>query len=227
VSAENKCEICTSEEALKTYGSCLYNDLTEALKAKNSKAKEDKNDSDESEDEDTKNMEKEMEKRMQNQGLKPKSDIETVARIIYTFAKHVKNLQDQADSTKDFLDTYSVMKEEFKVLHEYWKRSKNQICGYYDFDCGKTRLRLIMPNEVALLPNKPSNVLMANEVEFQVRKCTNEKGVAEASLKKRLCQYIYLANLQTTYTLADGAENEDPCPICQCNLGHEWYIIQW
>lgn len=217
-----KCEICTSEEALKAYGSCLFNDLTEALKAKTSKAKEEKNESEE-ETEDEEAM-KEMEKNMQTQSQRQKSDFETAAKIVYSVAKHIRSLEDQADSTKDFLDTYSALKEEFKVLNEYWTRSKNQICAYNDFDCGKTRIRLIKPNEVAT--NKPSCVLLPNEVEFQVHRSTLEKNAAEANLKKRLCQFIFLQNLQTTYQLADGEENQDPCPICQCNLGHEWYIIQ-
>ena len=221
----SKCEICTSEEALKAYGGCLFNDLTEALKAKTSKAKEDKEEKNESEDEsEDEEAMKEMEKNMQSQSQRQKSDFETVAKIVYSVAKHIRSLEDQADSTKDFLDTYSALKEEFKVLNEYWTRSKNQICAYNDFDCGKTRIRLIKPNEVAT--NKPSCVLLPSEVEFQVHRSTQEKNAAEANLKKRLCQFIYLQNLQTTYQLGDGEENQDPCPICQCNLGHEWYIIQ-
>jgi E3 ubiquitin-protein ligase SHPRH len=221
----SKCEVCTSEEALKAYGSCLFNDLAEALKAKASKPKEDREERNESEEEaeDDEAM-KDMEKSMPSQSQRQRSDFETAAKIVYSVAKHVRSLEDQADSTKDFLDTYSALKEEFKALNEYWTRSKNQICAYNDFDCGKTRMRLIKPNEVAT--NKPSCVLLPNEVEGQARRSSQEKSAAEANLKKRLCQFIYLQNLQTTYQLGDGEENQDPCPICQCNLGHEWYVIQ-
>ena len=75
------------------------------------------------------------------------------------------------------------------------------------------------------LENKPSNFISRGEIDESAAKHKNGKATNEMDLKKKISQLVYLQNLKKSNSIKEGDENQEPCPICQCSLGYEWYLL--
>jgi E3 ubiquitin-protein ligase SHPRH len=90
----------------------------------------------------------------------------------------------------------------------------------------KIRMRMAEPGEKKADIQKFHHIIEPHLVDFHFTKHANDKKVCELDLKTKMGSLLYLKNLAQVHTIKEGDENQEPCPICQHNLGHEWFVLK-
>ncbi|XP_046577408.1 E3 ubiquitin-protein ligase SHPRH-like [Haliotis rubra] len=162
------------------------------------------------------------------QGTWADSDVEKSLKSILNFCRHhgvphrQKNLLEAGAAHMRYLDA---LKKEFKPLRAVWLAAREQVSAVDELDMATTRLRVRLQDEPQ--PELPQpNIIEKGQVGVHRMRLVGDKANAEAELRKKLGQLLYLTNLARSEEGKDGnGSNPDPCPICQKALGVEWSVL--
>ncbi|CAF0870165.1 unnamed protein product [Brachionus calyciflorus] len=204
-----KCKICKFDQALNSYAKHLFSNSLDTIKIFNPRSN--KNESDE---------EFEQEDFQLNRMT---SDLEKLIKLINWYCKSKKNLVENFEQSKELLDFYNSLKIEFQHSRQYWTSLNTLINSMDELDMAKTRLRLLQPGEK--LNQKFDYIIEPSMINTHFIRHQTEQRENRIALGKKLGQLIYLQQSSKTFNLVDNQENTEPCPICQCNLGFEWFIL--
>ena len=222
-----KCDLCLTDNSFKTYVKHLFSNKNDIIKSSRYDSDEDV-----TEDENLRNDFEygdldEEEAEFENKQLESamnRSDLEKFLKLIHFMGKHEKStLKDDIETGKEFLQFFSSLKEEFKLMRKFYTKSSNQINALDELEMCKLRMRLLQPNEKNIY--ELDYIIEENQINGEFYIHNNSSIESESELKRKLGQLHYLKNLQKTFLLEEGKENEEPCPICMQNIGYSWYVL--
>ncbi|RNA13952.1 E3 ubiquitin- ligase SHPRH [Brachionus plicatilis] len=199
-----KCKLCQSDQTFKSYAKHLFSNSTDTLKLL-SKQEE----SDDGEDETVMR--------------RTSSDLEKVVKLINWYCKSEKSLASFSEKLKEMLEFYTLLKTEFQHSRQFWVSVFTLVNSMDELEMAKIRLRFSQPGE-----KNTANldyIINPSLINYHFMRHEGEKNNNKALLSKKLGQLLYLKHSSKKYTLTENQENTDLCPICQCNLGFEWFIL--
>jgi E3 ubiquitin-protein ligase SHPRH len=212
---ENKsrplCAICKCDNLLKKYAHSLFSKSDESIK-------QFANQINEGEDEDNEANEKFHSNQLMNS-----SDLQNCLKVIHYCCRGEQEHNEKTNPGKDSLEFYTMLCEEYNIFVRYWMSVSHQIGALDELEMVKTRMRLLQPDEKNIYNYE--YIIEPRMVQIHFYKYKNDLNTSQYDLKKKLGQLLFLKNLQKSHLVQTGQENTDICPICQCNLGTDWYML--
>lgn len=205
---EYKCNLCRCDKLIRDYGKQLFSnsdDVVQVLKKKHQELNE------ESDTEDN------------NVNLGSRSDLERLFRLVNKIFSKDDALKKNTVA-RDLIENYIQLKDEFKFCTQFWINSSTLINAYDELDMTKLRMELTNPAETKN-SNRSANLVPENQLDNVHAQFVAGKNQAYKDLKKKFGQLVFLQNLAKSNSLKVNEENEETCPICQCNLGFKWYVL--
>lgn len=100
--------------------------------------------------------------------------------------------EDDVDKGKQFLDLIDRLKEEFKILRQFWVKSSDQISALDELELCKTRMRLPLSN------------VDPSEIDSNISKQKQESDKSERDLEKNLDHLRYLKSRRVRHNVEDS-----------------------
>lgn len=196
----NKCKLCQSDQAFKSYAKHLFSNSTDAVKFLSKKEE-----SDDGEDEIVMS--------------RTTSDLEKLVKLMNWYCRAEKSLSSFSEKLKEILEFYALIKTEFQHSRHFWVSVSTLVNSMDELEMAKIRLRFLQPGETNTA--KLDYIIDPSLINYHFMRHEGEQKTNKALLSKKLGQLLYLKHSSKKYTLTENQENTDLCPICQCNLGFE------
>ncbi|KAK3097964.1 hypothetical protein FSP39_014864, partial [Pinctada imbricata] len=159
------------------------------------------------------------------QGTWADSDTEKALKAILGFAKQKFVEKSLVEYGQIHMKLMESLKKEFKPFRNLWIELKAHVASFDEISMATTRLRLRLPDEPKP-DNTQMNIIEPCELGHHKLKLDSDRTIARNELRKKLGQQLYLQKLAEAQQGSENAENPDPCPICQKELGKEWSVLQ-
>lgn len=225
------CEICKCDNVMSGYAKHLFQAI-EPVMARRVRREEEELEAEMIGATDAQQPNEEMNEaepiiQQQQQNRHGIGELEKFTRVLSGFCRTASSnsdlLAEYAQLSKEHVELYSVLKEEFNAISQYWLNVSYEVNAYDELEMNTTRIRLLAPGETN--PLGMDHLIERRQLDGLIAHYGQEENTIKASLNKRLGQLLFLKNTAKSSSIAEGKENEDICPICQNNLGYEWVIL--
>ncbi len=181
--SSKRCDLCKFDDEISNYAKFLFPNAEDLIKFTRSSKK------DEEEEDGFENY----------QARTGRNDIEKFFKCLSSFCKKSDSFSDYQAHCETYLDMYSKLKDEFKLISDYWVFATNEISAHDELDMSKVTLRLLGPNESN--PLSLDYLIENQKVNTHLQNLTNEVANFRTFLNKRLGQLLFLKN---TYKVSEN-----------------------
>lgn len=207
-----KCGLCRCDKGLRTYSNQLFanSDTINKLVATSKQT------------EDGESREEEPEINTH----RSYSDLEKLFRFVHSLVRRDETLKEDGAVAKHLVDSYELLKNEFKILTQLWLYASDEISALDEL--AMTKLRMVLRDEYDddIQRYDFGNVIARGGVDYTHRMHEEKREQSFTDVKKKFGQLMYLENLVKSNALQVNTENEELCPCCQSKLGYKWFVLK-